>query len=83
VVDGGGGEHSLFARSLIEVLAQINAPIGAQELASTVSARFHATSKALKIVQRPAYAPIAFAGHEAGDFVLTPQRKNADNQAQQ
>lgn len=75
VVDGGGGVHSLFAQSLLDVLTQVQAPIGALELSSAVSARFLATSKALKIAQRPAYAPIAFAGHEAGDFVLTPQQR--------
>jgi uncharacterized protein len=74
VIDGGGGLHSLFARSLLDVLGQVDAPIGAQELAGTVSARFFIESKALKISQRPSYAPIAFAGHEAGDFVLRPQR---------
>lgn len=74
VIDGGGGSHSLFARSLLDVLSQVQGPVGAQELSSTVSARFSVLGNALKVSQQPRYAPIAFAGHEAGDFVLAPRR---------
>ncbi len=74
VVDGGSREHSLFARSLLDVLAQVKAPIGAQELARTVTARFSALATPLQVTQQPQYAPIAFAGHEAGDFLLAPRR---------
>jgi hypothetical protein len=28
----------------------------------------------LKVTQQPEYAPIRFAGHESGDFVLTPSQ---------
>jgi hypothetical protein len=73
VVDGGGGDHSLFARSLLDVLGQVQAPITAQELSGAVAARFAAAGQALHIAQRPSYAPIAFAGHEAGDFILAPR----------
>ncbi|HET9642360.1 MAG TPA: caspase family protein [Burkholderiaceae bacterium] len=74
VADGGGEGHSLFVRSLLDVLAQVQAPVGAQELSRTVSARFSVLGRALKVSQQPQYAPIAFAGHEAGDFVLAPRR---------
>jgi uncharacterized caspase-like protein len=73
VVDGGGGTHSLFARSLLDVLGQVQAPIAAQELSSAVASRFVALGQGLQVAQRPVYAPIAFAGHEAGDFVLAPR----------
>jgi hypothetical protein len=73
VVDGGGGTHSLFARSLLDVLDQVQAPIAAQELSSAVASRFVALGQGLQVAQRPVYAPIAFAGHEAGDFVLAPR----------
>ncbi len=72
VVDGGSVEHSLFARSLLDVLAQVNSPVAAQELHNAVSARFTHLARRLKIQQQPQYAPIGFAGHEAGDFVLSP-----------
>lgn len=74
VIDAGGGAHSLFAHSLLDVLAQVREPIGAQELFSTVAARFAVLGKPLKVSQQPRYAPIAFAGHEAGDFLLAPRQ---------
>lgn len=72
VVDGGSIEHSLFARSLLDVLRQVNGPVAAQELFGAVSARFSHLGSRLKLTQQPQFAPIGFAGHEAGDFVLTP-----------
>lgn len=72
VIDGGGGGHSLFTRSLLDVLEQVQGPVTLHELSTTVSARFSLLGKPLKVSQHPQYAPIAFAGHEAGDFVLTP-----------
>ncbi len=72
VVDGGSVDHSLFARSLLDVLAQVNAPLAAQELHHAVSARFAHLARRLKVQQQPQYAPIGFAGHEAGDFVFAP-----------
>jgi TPR repeat protein len=72
VVDGGSVEHSLFARSLLDVLGRVNSPMAAQELHNAVSARFAHLARRLKIQQQPQYAPIGFAGHEAGDFVFSP-----------
>jgi len=72
VVDGGSIEHSLFARSLLDVLSHVNSPVAAQELYQSVSARFAHLARRLKIEQKPQYAPIGFAGHEAGDFVFSP-----------
>ena len=72
VVDGGSIEHSLFARSLLDTLNQVRGPVAAQEFFSAVSARFAHLSRRLKLPQQPQYAPIGFAGHEAGDFVLVP-----------
>jgi len=72
VVDGGSVGHSLFARSLLDMLDQVKAPVAAQELFQAVSARFAHLAQRLRIAQQPEYAPIGFAGHEAGDFVLAP-----------
>lgn len=72
VVDGGSINHSLFARSLLDVLQQVRSPVAAQELHGAVSARFAHLARRLKIQQQPQYAPIGYAGHEAGDFVLSP-----------
>ncbi len=72
VVDGGGGKHSLYARSLLEVLTHMQTPLEAQELHAAVSARFAFLSSRLRLAQQPQYAPIGYAGHESGDFVLSP-----------
>ena len=72
VVDGGSVGHSLFARSLLDMLDQVKSPVAAQELFQAVSARFAHLAQRLHIQQQPEYAPIGFAGHEAGDFVLAP-----------
>lgn len=74
VVDGGGGGHSIFARSLIDVLANLREPVQAQQLFNAVNARFALLAQRLKVTQQPEYAPIRFAGHESGDFVLTPSQ---------
>lgn len=73
VLDGGSIEHSLFARSLLDVLRQVHAPVAALELHQAVAARFAHLGRRLQVQQQPHYAPIAFAGHEAGDFVLSPR----------
>jgi hypothetical protein len=72
VVDGGSINHSLFARSLLDVLGQVKSPVAAQELHHAVAARFAHLGRRMKLQQQPQYAPIGFAGHEAGDFVLAP-----------
>jgi uncharacterized protein len=77
VVDGGGGKNSLYARSLLEVLTHVQTPIEAQELHAAVAARFAFLSRRLKLPQQPQYAPIGFAGHESGDFILRPLAFNA------
>jgi len=73
VLDGGSVEHSLFARSLLDVLRQVQGPVAALELHQAVAARFAHLGRRLQVQQQPHYAPIAFAGHEAGDFVLSPR----------
>lgn len=74
VVDGGGGGHSIFARSLLDVLANLREPVQAQQLFNAVNARFALLAQRLRVTQQPEYAPIRFAGHESGDFVLTPSQ---------
>jgi hypothetical protein len=73
VVDGGGGRNSIFARSLLDVLSNVQQPVQAQQLHNAVTARFAFLARRLRLDQTPEYAPIRFAGHESGDFVLTPR----------
>jgi uncharacterized protein len=74
VADGGAGANSLFARSLLDVLSAVTAPIEARRVHEELAARFALRAERLNLRQRPEYAPIRFAGHEAGDFVFIPQR---------
>ena len=74
VVDGGAGRNSLFASSLLEVLDAVREPIETRRLFDAVAARFSLRAQRLKVQQKPQYAPIRFAGHEAGDFVFVPRR---------
>jgi hypothetical protein len=74
VVDGGAGRNSLFARSLLDVLDAVREPIETRRLFDAVAARFSLRAQRLRVQQKPQYAPIRFAGHEAGDFVFVPKR---------
>jgi hypothetical protein len=74
VVDGGAGRNSLFASSLLEVLDAVREPIETRRLFDAVAARFSLRAQRLRLQQTPQYAPIRFAGHEAGDFVFVPRR---------
>ncbi|MBC7956864.1 MAG: caspase family protein, partial [Cytophagales bacterium] len=74
VVDGGAGRNSLFASSLLDVLAAVREPIETRRLFDSLAARFSLRAMRLKVQQKPQYAPIRFAGHEAGDFIFVPKR---------
>lgn len=73
VIDSGGGKHSVFAKSLIEVLSQNDDVLEGQRLYQAVSARvLDVALKVGPIDQRPEYAPLKYAGHESGDFLFVP-----------
>jgi hypothetical protein len=73
-VKSGGGSQSLFAIAFLEVLRANNEVLTGLRLYQEVSARVtHAA-----VGQAPQYAPIQFAGHEAGDFVFVPAAKEYD-----
>jgi hypothetical protein len=63
-VKSGGGSQSLFAIAFLDVLRANDEVLTGQEVSARVA---HAT-----VGQVPQYAPIQFAGHEAGDFVFVP-----------
>jgi uncharacterized protein len=73
VADGGAGANSLFARSLLDVLGAVHQPIAARRIHEELAVRFAVRAEQLKLRQRPEYAPIRYAGHEAGDFVFVPK----------
>ena len=73
VMDAGGGRHSVFAKALLEVLGANTDAIDGQRLYREVAARVAFAAANLRFDQVPEYAPIRFAGHEAGEFFLIPE----------
>ena len=70
VLDGGGGAHSVFARSFLEVLNVNTEIIEARRVYQELSARVLNDALRYRIEQVPQYAPMQFAGHESGDFLF-------------
>ncbi len=75
VLDDVGGEHSLFAGVFLTVLKLSNHALSGAELHREVRTRVEYQANRMGVEQVPQYAPIRFAGHEAGDFVLTPRSR--------
>ncbi len=72
VMDGGGGKHSVFAATFLDVLTVNDDILDGRSLGSNVSARVLARTKAFKvgIEQLPEYRPIQFADNEGGEFLF-------------
>lgn len=73
VMDAGGGRHSVFAKALLEVLQANEEVIDGARLHRDVAARVAYAAAGMQFDQVPEYAPIRFAGHEAGEFFLVPR----------
>lgn len=72
VLDAGGGGHSVFAGAFLDVLGSNTNVLEGQRLFQELSARVTYAARNYQFEQLPQYAPIKFAGHEAGDFFLVP-----------
>lgn len=72
VLDSGGGDHSIFAKAFIDVLNENEGILEGFKLYREVQQRVKAAAAALNVDQEPQYAPIKYAGHEAGEFFLLP-----------
>lgn len=72
VLDGTQGEHSVFARALIEVLEDSDEVLRAQDLFALVARRTEQMASRMGVDQQPELRPIREAGHEAGSFFLVP-----------
>ena len=68
VLDSVGGSHSVFAQPFIELLQSNVGVLSGQEMFRQLQIRVAATAQRVDAQQVPEYAPIKFAGHEAGDF---------------
>ncbi len=65
VVDGGGGNHSVFAKAVLDALRSNRGSMKGTELALQIR-----RPVMLAANQTPDYADLRFAGHEGGDFVF-------------
>ena len=74
VMDAGGGQHSVFASALLDVLEGNGDLLTGRSLYEAIAARVATNASRYDFEQIPAYAPIARSGHEAGDFILLPVR---------
>lgn len=72
VLDAGGGNHSVFAKALLEVLQDNGDVIDGSRLYREVAARVAYAATRFRMEQVPEYAPIKYAGHDFGDFFLVP-----------
>lgn len=72
VMDMGGGQHSVFAKALLDVLGANSDILDGQRLHREVAARVAFAAANMQFDQVPEYGPIRFAGHEAGEFFLVP-----------
>lgn len=72
VLDGGGGRHSIFAKALLDALRSNAGLIDGESLHRIVAQSVSFAAGGANFEQLPQYAPIQFAGHEAGDFFFVP-----------
>jgi len=70
VVDTTGGPHSPFAQSFLDLLRQNRGVLPTQDLFRRLQIQVMTTVERMEVRQVPEYAPIRFAGHEAGDFLF-------------
>jgi len=70
-------EHSVFASALLTVLNSNNNLLTGQHLYREIAAGMALRSASAGLQQAPEYAPIQFAGHEAGEFFLMPTNARA------
>jgi len=69
VLDSGGGDHSVFAKAMLEALQSNNGIMDGTELFLKIR-----RPVILGAPQTPQYSDIRFAGHEGGDFLFVKNR---------
>lgn len=72
VMDTGTGDHSVFAKALLEVLEENNDFMEGARLYQEVATRVAFAATRFEVEQVPDYAPIKYAGHDTGDFIFAP-----------
>lgn len=75
VLDGGGGRHSIFAKAFLDALEANKEVVEGRQIHSQVAQAVSYAASAAQFEQTPQYAPIKYAGHEAGDFLFVPRHQ--------
>ncbi len=70
VLDSGSGNHSVFANAFLGALQSGNSVMEGAGLYQALRQQVKTASSARGNRQNPVYAPIKFAGHQAGDFIF-------------
>ncbi len=70
VIDTLNGKHSVFANELLQALKQNKGALTGYKLFQAVYPQVKINVSKVGFEQIPEYAPLKFAGHEAGDFVF-------------
>lgn len=78
VADTGRGQNSYFASAVMNALQANSNVLEGQNLFRGVASSMALAAVESSIVQVPEYAPIQFAGHEAGEFLFVPRGSVAD-----
>jgi hypothetical protein len=73
VPDASAGGNSLFALAFVAALEDNNGLLEGQRLFRDVSLSLATVAADAALPQSPEYAPIQFAGHEAGEFFFRPR----------
>lgn len=68
-----GGNHSLFAGALIDVLKSADHVLDDNMLFARVAVKVRRRAEAIGVEQTPEMRPIRAAGHAGGDFYFVPQ----------
>jgi len=76
VLDSINGQNSVFATELIQALNKNKGALTGYELFKAVSPHIQSNVNKVGFEQVPEYAPLKFAGHEAGDFVFYKLHSN-------
>ncbi len=75
VLDGGGGDHSVFAKALLDTLRDNNKILLGIDLHRAIAAKVVDASGRMGHDQVPQYAGLNRAGHELGDFLFVPAQR--------
>jgi hypothetical protein len=72
VLDGGGGQHSVFAKYVIETLTTNQQVLEGSALYDAVFDPVQSAAARFSMEQSPRYAVLADAGHLNGEFLFVP-----------